>query len=193
MIPSGTLKRFLIRLTVVQTHPVQYYAPWFRHIHEACDDIALTVLYATQPSPAQQGTGFGQDVQWDVPLLAGYESRVLRAASRNTHVGADRLFGADAPQIDKAILDSRPDVVLVMGWHSTTYFRAMRTARRERIPLMVRGDTNLLSGPGGWKRPLWNTRTRWLLKQFDACLSVGLRTGAFYRYRSEERRVGKEC
>ncbi|HEY2906562.1 MAG TPA: glycosyltransferase [Vicinamibacterales bacterium] len=171
-----------IRLTIVLTHPVQYYAPWFRHIHKCCADLALTVIYATQPSAAQQGTGFGQDVQWDVPLLAGYESRVLRTASSSTHVGADRLFGADAPQIDQALLDSRPDVVLVMGWHSTTYFRAMRTARREGIPLMVRGDTNLLSAPRGWKRPLWSARTRWLLKRFDACLSVGLRTGAFYRY-----------
>ncbi len=171
-----------IRLTVVLTHPVQYYSPWFRHIHQTCDELALTVIYATQPSAAQQGTGFGQQVEWDVPLLDGYNSRVLRAASARTRVGADRLFGADAPQIDRALLESRPDVVLLMGWHSTTYYRAMRTARREGIPLMVRGDTNLLSGPRGWKRPLWNAKTRWLLKRFDACLSVGLRTGAFYRH-----------
>jgi len=46
-----------IRLTAVLTHPVQYYAPWFRHIAARCREIDLTVLYATQPTAEQQGVG----------------------------------------------------------------------------------------------------------------------------------------
>ena len=69
-----------IRLTVVMTHPVQYYAPWFRHIAERCPEIDLTVLYATQPTREQQGVGFGRAFQWDVPLMDGYRCRVLRPA-----------------------------------------------------------------------------------------------------------------
>jgi glycosyltransferase involved in cell wall biosynthesis len=161
---------------------VQYIAPWFRHVHAACAEIDLTVLYATQPTPAQQGVGFARDVQWDVALLDGYPSRVLRPATAGTHVGADRFWGADAPGVGRALLESRPDVVLVMGWHSSTYIRAVRASRRSGIPLMVRGDTNLLTAPRGVRRSLWIARTRWLLSRFDACLSVGLRSGAFYRY-----------
>ena len=38
-----------IRLTIVQTHPVQYLAPWFRHIAANCPAIDLTVVYASRP------------------------------------------------------------------------------------------------------------------------------------------------
>jgi glycosyltransferase involved in cell wall biosynthesis len=171
-----------VRLTIVLTHPVQYYAPWFRHIDEACTDIELTVIYATEPTAEQQGVGFDRPFAWDVPLRSGYTSRVLQPSSGDTYVGADRLWGADAPGVAAAILESAPDAVLVMGWHSTTYLRAIPACRRAGIPLLVRGDTNLLSAPQGWRRSLWIARTRWLLKQFDAFLSVGARTGAFYRY-----------
>ena len=42
------------------THPAQYLAPWFRFIAANCPELDLTVLYATQPTPAQQGVGFGK-------------------------------------------------------------------------------------------------------------------------------------
>ena len=59
-----------IRLTVVLTHPVQYYAPWFRHIAAQCPEVDLMVLYGTEPTAAQQGVGFGVSFQWDTPLVA---------------------------------------------------------------------------------------------------------------------------
>src|SRR2546425_587276 len=45
------------RLTVVLTHPVQYYAPWFRHVAAHAPTVQLTVLYGTSPTAAQQGVG----------------------------------------------------------------------------------------------------------------------------------------
>ena len=61
-----------IRLTIVQTHPVQYMAPWFRYMTANCPEIDLTVLYAARPNAEQQGTGFERAFTWDTPLLEGY-------------------------------------------------------------------------------------------------------------------------
>ena len=58
-----------VRLTVVQTHPVQYNAPWFRYVATNCSDIDLTVVYAARPRLAQHGTGFERPIDWDRPLL----------------------------------------------------------------------------------------------------------------------------
>ena len=69
-----------VRLTAVLTHPIQYYAPWFRHIQQHAPEIALTVVYATQPTPEQQGVGFDRAFEWDVPLTDGYRSITVRAA-----------------------------------------------------------------------------------------------------------------
>jgi len=43
-----------IRLTVVETHAVQYNAPWYRYIAQHCGEIDLTVVYASRPTPSQQ-------------------------------------------------------------------------------------------------------------------------------------------
>ena len=51
--PGAVLAMHPIRLTAILTHPVQYYAPWFRHIAARCRDIDLTVLYATEPTAEQ--------------------------------------------------------------------------------------------------------------------------------------------
>ena len=67
-----------IRLTIVQTHPVQYLAPWFRYIAAHCPGIDLTVVYASRPRPEQQGTGFGRAFEWDTSLLDGYKWKVVR-------------------------------------------------------------------------------------------------------------------
>jgi glycosyltransferase involved in cell wall biosynthesis len=164
-----------IRLTVVLTHPVQYYAPWFRHIAAQCPELDLTALYATEPTAAQQGAGFGVPFQWDTPLVEGYRCRILRAARPRESVQSDRFWGLDVPEIGAALEESRPDVVLIPGWHSVTLVRALWACRRARIPTLYRGDTHLGHRPTGWRAAVWGVRTRRLLRLFDGHLSVGTR------------------
>jgi len=170
------------RVTVVLTHPIQYYSPWFRYVTGARPELALSVVYATVPTAEQQGTGFGRPFQWDVPLLEGYSYTVARAARAGDRVDADHLFGIDGHRIGAALLETNPDVVLVPGWHSAAELRAIHTCRRHGIPLLYRGDTYLQAAPRGVKRSLWHAKTRRLLGLFDAYLSVGKRAGAYLRY-----------
>ena len=168
-----------IRLTAALTHPAQYAAPWFRHMAARCPEIELTVLYATQPTPEQQGVGFGTAFEWDASLLDGYACRVLRGARAGSSVHSGRFWGVNVPEMGAAIRDSRPDVVLIPGWHSITLLRAIRECRRARIPVLYRGDTHLGSAPAGWRRLLWAPRTWALLRLFDGYLSVGRRSRAY--------------
>jgi glycosyltransferase involved in cell wall biosynthesis len=170
-----------IRLTAVLTHPVQYYAPWFRHITAHCPEIDLTVLYGIRPTPGQQSVGFGAPFEWDVPLMEGYHCRVLRAALPGDSVHSDRFWGLDVTEIRDAVMSTHPDVVLVPGWHSVTLLRALWACRRAGVPVLYRGDTNLGSAPSGWRQPAWMLRTRLLLRLFDGYLSVGQRAYAYLR------------
>lgn len=170
-----------MKLTVLMTHPVQYFAPWFRHIAESCTALDLTVLYATQPLPEQQGVGFGKAFEWDVPLTDGYDYRILRPARETDDVHSNNFWGLDVPEAAAAVEESRPDVVLINGWYSVTLLRALWTSRRLRLPVLYRGDTHLGSAPAGWRRAAWAAKTRVLLSMFSGYLTVGVRNREYLK------------
>ena len=123
-----------IRLTIVATHPVQYASPWFRYISDHCPQIDLTVLYASRPSAAQQGAGFDRAFEWDLPLLEGYRSIVVRESRPGDAFESGAFRGLDVPEIVPAMIDTRPEIVLISGWHSVTQLRAIRAARAQAFP-----------------------------------------------------------
>jgi glycosyltransferase involved in cell wall biosynthesis len=170
------------RVTFVQTHPVQYMAPLFRHIAAHRRDIDLMVLYASTPMPDQQGVGFGEAFDWDVSLTEGYAHRVLQPPADGRRFDSESFRGADVGCVADAIAETRPDVVVVPGWHSAFYLRAIAACRRSGIPVLYRGDSNLVAGPAGTRRPLWALRTRMALRMFDGYLSVGTRSREYLRH-----------
>jgi glycosyltransferase involved in cell wall biosynthesis len=169
-------------LTVVLTHPIQYYAPWFRHITTHAPELELTVLHATEPTPEQQGVGFDQAFTWDVSLTDGYRSFVVRPSRATDRVDSGSFTGLDVPEIGTAIERTRPDVVMISGWYSITLVRALAACRRRGVPVLYRGDSHLLSGPRGWRRLPWIAKTWMLLRQFDGYLSPGTRVNDYLRW-----------
>ncbi len=163
------------RVTFVLTHPAQYMAPWFRHMAAMRDDVAVHVLYGTRPTPAAQAAGFGGAFEWDVPLLDGYTSTVLAPELAEADLGAERFSRMDVPHLDEAIRETRPDAVVVPGWHAALYLHAIDVCRARGIPAIYRGDSTLGSGPRGWRRPFWRWHTRRRLARYDAWLAVGTR------------------
>ncbi len=167
-----------MRLTVLMTHPIQYYSPWFRFIARETPSLELMVLYLSEPLPEQQGAQFGTHFAWDVPLRDGYPNDVLLPARSGNDFGSDRFWGLNVSDIGGAIEQTRPDVVLLSGWHSVSLVRAILACRRRRIPLVYRGDTHLADRGSN---PLWRIRTRLLLSRFDRYLSVGVRAREYLR------------
>ena len=165
-----------IRLTIVQTHPVQYYAPWFRHITAHCPAIDLTVVYASRPAPAQQGTGFGRAFEWDTSLFEGYRWTLARESRPGDDFSTASYRGLDVAGIGAAIAATSPDVLLVPGWYSITLTRAILWARVRGIPVIYRGDTNNETAPAGVRRALWHMKTRGLLSLYSGYLAVGRRS-----------------
>lgn len=174
------------RLGVLVTHPVQYFAPLFRQL-AAEGGIELTVYYAHRPTPEEQGAGFGVAFEWDIDLLGGYQSRFLRNVSANP--GAEGFSAYDTPEIADIIERERFDAFLVLGWHAKSYWQAMRAAWRTGTPIMVRGDSQLGEGTPSlraWARLVTHRR---FIPRFAACLAVGTRSEAYFRFYGARRVV----
>ena len=165
-----------IRLTIVQTHPVQYNAPWFRYLTANCPEIDLTVVYASRPRAEQQGAGFDCEFTWDTPLYDGYKWEIVRESLDTDDFSTAAYRGLDVKGIGKTLDATNPDVILVPGWYSVTMMRCLLWARARGVPVLYRGDTNNSTGPDGVMRFLWNLKAAGLLALYSGYLSVGTRS-----------------
>lgn len=162
------------RLTVVETHPIQYKAPLFRKM-AADPRLDTTVLYAMIPDAAQQGAGFDVAFAWDVPLLEGYRYEVLENRAKCPSVL--RFGGCDTPGVYSRLRRDRPSAVLVNGWVVKTCLQTLAACRRLGIPCLVRGEANRLRPRAWWK----HAAHRLLLRQYGAYLAIGSANRDFYR------------
>jgi glycosyltransferase involved in cell wall biosynthesis len=138
------------------------------------EDIDLTVLFAMLPDAKQQGEGFGTGFSWDIPLLEGYNYRVLDNVARAP--GVTRFGGCDTPDIKRVLCELRPAVVVVNGWVVKTCLQALWACKGLSIPCLVRGEANDLR-----PRPVWKKLGQaFLLRQFAGCLFIGKFNREFY-------------
>ena len=170
-------KSLATKLAVVVTHPIQYLAPWFRRLTAHLD---LHVFYAHRATAQDQAAGgFGIPFEWDLPLLEGYPFTWLENRARRP--GLDHFKGCDTPNVKEELRRGGFDAVLVNGWNFLCYWQTIRAARRYSIPVIVRGDSHLLTLRSRWKRGAKRAVYPFLLKFFDLFLSSGERNAEYLR------------
>jgi glycosyltransferase involved in cell wall biosynthesis len=167
-----------MRLAIVASHPIQYQAPLFRHLARRVD---LHVFFAHRATPEEQaGAGFGVPFDWDVDLTSGYAHCFLHNVARRP--GTDRFSGCDTPDAGRRIGEGRFEAVLLMGWHLKSFLQAALAAKARRIPVLVRGDSQLATPRTALKRAAKACLYPPLLRLFDAALYVGERSRAYYEH-----------
>lgn len=168
----------LYRMGILASHPIQYQAPLFRELARYFD---LKVYFSHRQTPSGQASGgFNVAFEWDVDLLGGYDHVFLPNRARHTDVNT--FFGCDTPAVVDEITKGKFDVFIVMGWYLKSFWQAIRTCRRVGVPVMVRGDSQLLTPRNRIKHALKEIIYPQLLRQFDACLYVGERNRAYLEH-----------
>lgn len=166
------------RIGFLVSHPIQYYTPIFRALASQCD---LTVFFAHRQTAEQQArAGFDVAFDWDVDLLSGYESGFLANVARQP--STDRFGGCDTPGVAGEIAQGRFDAFVVSGWGLKSYWQAARACRRLRVPVLVRGDSQLGSQRNLAVRLVKGLVLPELLRRFDGFLYVGQRNRAYLRH-----------
>jgi len=167
-----------MRLGVLTTHPIQSHTPIFRELARQCD---LTVYFAHRQTPEGQAqAGFGVPFEWDVDLLSGYDSAFLDNRSR--HPATNRFFGCDTPGIDEAVERGRFDAFMVTGWAVKSFWQAGRACRRRKVPVLIRGDSQLAERRRLPLRLVKELLYPRLLRTFDGFLYVGRRNRDYLRH-----------
>ena len=167
------------RLAVLNSHPIQYFAPLYAYLN-AAPDLDVTALYLSDFSiRGGRDVGFGREVKWDLDLLAGYRSVFLGDAARTREPAG--FWSLVAPQVWSELRSGRYDVLWLHGHNYAANLIALMAAKSVGLPVMMRGETHLGLPCGRVKSMLRRPLMGALYRSCDRLLAIGSANAAFYR------------
>jgi glycosyltransferase involved in cell wall biosynthesis len=167
-----------MRLAIVSTHPIQYYAPVFKLLHEK-QGVDIKVYYTWGESAQEKfDPGFGKNIDWDIPLLQGYDHEWVKNTA--TDPGSHHFKGIINPELITRVNTWRPDVLLVFGWAYHSHLKAIRYFKN-KILVYFRGDSTLLDVQKGFKALLRSVFLKWVYRHIDHALYVGTHNKAYFK------------
>lgn len=166
------------KLAILTSHPIQYYAPVFRLLSER-GNLSVKVFYTWgENSLKKYDPGFGQLIEWDIPLLEDYDYEFLENSSKDP--GTHHFWGIVNPGLRQRIDAWKPDALLVIGWSFHSHLQAMRHYHR-RLPVLFRGDSTLLDERPGWRKTVRRLALRWVYRYVDIALYVGTENKKYFQ------------
>lgn len=169
------------KLAIVTSHPIQYHAPLFRLMHQR-ENISVKVFYSWGLGGMENkyDPGFDKVVEWDIPLLEGYDYEFLHNISQEP--GSHHFRGIINPDIVQRIQAWNANAVLVFGWSFCSHLKVMRYFKG-KIPVFFRGDSTLLDEPEGFhfKKILRKVYLQWVYRHVDKVFYVGHCNKAYFK------------
>jgi glycosyltransferase involved in cell wall biosynthesis len=166
------------RLAIVTSHPIQYNAPWFRLLGKS-SAIHPGVFYTWEQSAAgpKYDPDFKERIEWDIPLLEGYEYHFVK--NKSSDPGTHHFRGLVNPTLNAEIAAWRPDAILIYGWSFDSHLKCLRHFHR-KLPILFRGDSTLLDERPGFRRQLRRWFLKWVYGHIDYALYVGANNKAYF-------------
>ncbi len=165
------MKKHTPSLAIITTHPIQYNAPWFRLLAER-NVIQVKVFYTWSQVEHEEkfDPGFGKNIEWDIPLLEGYNFSFVKNVSKQP--GSKNYSGIDNPTLVDEVRSWHPDAVLVFGWRFKSHLGAIKYFKN-KIPVLFRGDSTTLDDRNGFRDWLRYRVLRRIYKNIDFALFTG--------------------
>src|SRR5437773_11945308 len=124
-------------LSVIETHPIQYHAPVYRHLQEALG-IPVTVVYGSDFSTVgYRDVEFRSDFAWDTDLLSGYKAVFL---SRSAEGGAANDGQVSTRGLANVLARLGLRAILSIGYSPRFHWEAFRCAMHTGKPISFRGQ-----------------------------------------------------
>ena len=122
--------------------------------------------------------GFNKTIEWDIPLLEGYEYEFLENAAKDK--GSHHFRGIINPAIIKKIKAWQPDAILVYGWKFHSHVKVMRYFKN-KIPVWFRGDSTLLDEQNNFKSSVKNIFLKWIYRHIDVAFYTGTNNKKYFQ------------
>lgn len=164
------------KLAIITTHPIQYYAPVFQLLAQK---LEVKVFYTLGSSSLKKyDVGFKQKIEWDIPLLEGYNYEFLENVARDK--GSHHFKGIVNPNAIEKVQDFQPDAVLIYGWAYRSHLKVIKHFKN-KVPIYFRGDSTILNQKPSFKNLLKSIFLTWVYQHVDVAFYVGTANKAYFR------------
>jgi len=168
------------RLGIVVTHPIQYQVPLYRLLASRSAVEPIVFFLSEHGLVESFDPGFGRVVRYDVPMLGGYEHRLVRNRSPKSSLHAP--LGMLNPSLPALIRRSNIDALLVHGYNNISHWLAYSAAIFFKIPYLLRGESRPDRESRYHPRIMAkHALLRPLIQHAAACLAIGDENRTFYR------------
>ncbi|OGI19114.1 MAG: hypothetical protein A3B68_07950 [Candidatus Melainabacteria bacterium RIFCSPHIGHO2_02_FULL_34_12] len=180
VVDQAELDKKKFKLFILASHPIQYQAPLFKEISKH-PYIDLTVLFCSDFGlKSYFDKGFGKALKWDIPLLEGYKYKFLPNINCCPDISA--FFGLLNPGVISYITKEKCDAIWIHGWNSFTNWLALFIAFLRGVPVILRGESNLLHETSFWKEAAKNFIYKTIFKKISCFLAIGKYNIDFYKH-----------
>lgn len=170
-------------MAVVASHPILFQSVLFRRLNKL-PELELQVFFHSDiGAQSYFDREFGRPIEWDVPVLGGFEHRFLgRQGGRlryviGTVVLAWRIIRGDF------------DVVALNGWGRVADWALAVSAALARVPILMRSDSNASRQTQGLRGLAKGMMLRALFRSVAGFLVAGRRNAEFYeQYQADPRK-----
>ncbi len=167
-----------MRLAIITTHPIQYYAPVFELLHRR-QQIEVKVFYTWGREGLKKiDPGFKRIIQWDVPLIENYPFEWV--GNTSLRPGSHHFRGIVNPGLIEQLIAFKPDALLVFGWSYHSHLKVMRYFKN-KIPVYFRGDSTLLDEQNSIKAVFKRLYLKWVYSHIDHVFYVGTNNKAYFK------------
>ena len=167
------------KIAIITSHPIQYNAPLFAMLSKrGLINIKVFYTWGKDVLNKKYDPGFNKIIEWDIPLLEGYEYTFVNNIAPNP--GSHHFKGIDNPTLIDEVKNWGASAVLVYGWSFKSHLKLMRYFHG-KIPVLFRGDSISTALANPIKNVLRNLFLRWIYKHVDVAFYVGTKNKYYFK------------
>ncbi len=151
--------------------------PLFQLLAKNCE-LKIFYTWGADGAKAKYDPDFKQLINWDLPLLEGYEYEFLLNTAKDP--GSHHFNGIINPTLKEQITDFNPKAILIYGWAYHSHLQTIRYFKG-KIPLWFRGDSTILNLKKGLKQIMRSIYLSWVYKHIDIAFYVGIANKAYFK------------
>lgn len=168
------------RIAIIASHPVQYYAPWFKYL-ATIGDLNIRVFYLWDFGVnAKKDKGFQLAIKWDTPLLDGYNYEFVPNTS--SHAGTDSFWGLQNPSLFRRVEQYKPSAVLLLNYNYSSLISFLLRWNKKQVPVIFRGDSHRLLVNKSVTAQIRKKVTSYLFRRISGFLYVGQSNYEYFIY-----------